>query len=116
VVIEESKNAGMAAAASAAAGPTNVVFNSKINALMDQLSMLRHSQPGTKALVFSQFTHTINTVAERSILQKELGRSHRPFVNRTMLFTLGLCVCDVLYLALFVQSASGGHWCSRVQG
>jgi len=68
-VLEESSSAAAAAAASDTPVPASVVFNSKIDALMDRLRALRRSQPGSKALVFSQFTHTINTVAERLIAE-----------------------------------------------
>jgi len=75
----ESKEAEAAAASSSAAAsgdapavPVEIVFSSKIDALMTQLSLLRREHPNAKALVFSQFTDTIKTVVQRS------GGHHTP--------------------------------------
>jgi hypothetical protein len=72
--VEESKEcAAAAAAASDAPVPDNIVFSSKIDALMTQLLLLQREHPNAKALVFSQFTQTINTVADRSDIQSRIA-------------------------------------------
>jgi SNF2 family DNA or RNA helicase len=63
--IETKESAAAVAAANAAEVPASIVFSSKVDALMTQIHLLRNDQPKVKALVFSQFTQTINAAADR---------------------------------------------------
>ena len=79
-VISSSSAASPSAAAAAAAGTTstavaaastsslpaeNVVFDSKLEVVVSHLMQLQRSDPGTKALVFSQFASTLSYLGGR---------------------------------------------------
>lgn len=55
-----------AAAASDVVLPDQVVFSSKVDALLTQLRRLRVENAATKSLVFTSFAATIDSICERS--------------------------------------------------